>query len=76
MHGAHKSRQEPSDENHWNYQHGKATKKKRAKDALSAIRLLLLRDLGFRPLQPENITPESCVGKIVGNLTKAGLRGL
>lgn len=48
MHGAHKSRQAPSDENHWNYQHGKATKKKRAEDAAAATKLLLLRDLGVR----------------------------
>ena len=48
MHGAHKSRQSPSDENHWNFKHGKATKQKRAEDAASATRLLLLRDLGLR----------------------------
>ena len=48
MHGAHKSRQAPSDENHWNFKHGKATKKKRAEDAASATKLLLLRDLGVK----------------------------
>ena len=48
MHGAHKSRQAPSDENHWNFRHGKATKKKRAEDAASATKLLLLRDLGVK----------------------------
>jgi hypothetical protein len=48
MHGAHKSRQAPSDENHWNFRHGKATKKKRAENAASATKLLLLRDLGVK----------------------------
>ena len=48
MHGAHKSRQAPSDENHWNYQDGRASKKKRAEDAANATKLLLLRDLGNR----------------------------
>jgi hypothetical protein len=48
MHGAHKSRQSPSDENHWNFKHGKATKQKRAEDAANATKLLLLRDLGNR----------------------------
>ena len=48
MHGAHKSRQAPSDENHWNYQDGRASKKKRAENAASATKLLLLRDLGLR----------------------------
>ena len=48
MHGAHKSRQAPSDENHWNYQNGQTSKKKRAEDAASATKLLLLRDLGNR----------------------------
>ena len=48
MHGAHKSRQAPSDENHWNYQDGRASKKKRAENAASATKLLLLRDLGVK----------------------------
>ena len=48
MHGAHKSRQAPSDESHWNFRHGKATRKKRAENAASATKLLLLRDLGLR----------------------------
>ena len=48
MHGAHKSRQAPSDENHWNFRHGKATKKKRAENAASATKLLLLRDVGVK----------------------------
>lgn len=48
MHGAHKSCQAPSDQNHWNYQNGQTSKKKRAEDAASATKLLLLRDLGIK----------------------------
>ena len=47
-HGAHRPQEAPAGEDHWNYQHGKATKKKRAEDAVSATKLLLLRDLGNR----------------------------
>ena len=48
MHGAHRPQKAPCGEDHWNYQHGKATKKRRAEDAASATKLLLLRDLGNR----------------------------
>ena len=47
-HGAHRPQEAPSGEDHWNYKHGKATKKKRAADAVSVTKLLLLRDLGNR----------------------------
>ena len=48
FHGAHRPQEVASGESHWNYKHGKATKKKRAEDAASATKLLLLRDLGNR----------------------------
>ena len=48
FHGAHRPQEAPSGKDHWNYQHGKSTKKKRAEDAASATKLLLLRDLGNR----------------------------
>ena len=48
FHGAHRPQQAPSGEEHWNFKHGKATKQKRAEDAASATKLLLLRDLGLR----------------------------
>ena len=48
FHGAHRPQQAPSGEEHWNFKHGKATKQKRAEDAASATKLLLLRYLGNR----------------------------
>ena len=48
FHGAHRPQQAASGESHWNHQHGRATQKKRAEDAASATKLLLLRDLGNR----------------------------
>ena len=48
FHGAHRPQEVASGESHWNFKHGKATKKKRAEDAASATKLLLLRDLGNR----------------------------
>jgi hypothetical protein len=47
-HGAHRPQEAPAGEDHWNYQHGKATKKKRAEDAAASTKLLLLRDLGVK----------------------------
>ena len=48
FHGAHRPQEAASGEEHWNFKHGKATKQKRAEDAASATKLLLLRDLGLR----------------------------
>jgi hypothetical protein len=48
FHGAHRPQEVASGEEHWNFKHGKATKKKRAEDAANATKLLLLRDLGNR----------------------------
>ena len=48
FHGAHRPQQAASGESHWNFKHGKATKQKRAEDAASATKLLLLRDLGVK----------------------------
>jgi hypothetical protein len=48
MHGAHRPQKTPSGEDHWNFKHGKATKKKRAEDSINSTRLLLLVDLGRR----------------------------
>ena len=47
-HGAHRPHEAPAGEDHWNYQHGKATKKKRAEDAAASTKLLLLRALGVK----------------------------
>ena len=48
FHGAHPPQEVASGEDHWNFKHGKATKKKRSEDAVSATKLLLLRDLGVK----------------------------
>ena len=48
FHGAHRPQEVASGESHWNFKHGQATKKKRAEDAASATKLLLLRDLGVK----------------------------
>ena len=56
MHGAHKSRQAPSDENHWNYQDGRASKKKRAENAASES-----YKLASDP-QKSNLKPATCSG--------------
>jgi hypothetical protein len=48
FHGAHRPQEVASGEEHWNFKHGQATKKKRSEDAANATKLLLLRDLGNR----------------------------
>ena len=62
FHGAHRPQQAPSGEEHWNFKHGKATKQKRAEDAASATKLLLLRDLGLR-IGLFGSKPTGCVGR-------------
>lgn len=46
MHGARPKETTLRGEQHPNFKHGRATKKKRNQDAASATKLLLLRDLG------------------------------
>ncbi len=46
MHGARPRETILCEEKHPNFKHGQATKKKRAEDAATATKLLLLRDLG------------------------------
>ena len=45
MHGAHRKKVATGD-NHWNLQHGRSTKKKRAESSALSMKLLILRDLG------------------------------
>lgn len=46
MHGAHKSRNAAKGENHYNFQHGQATKAARAENTQISAELHRLRDLG------------------------------
>lgn len=46
MHGAHKSRNAAKGEDHYNFQHGQATKAARAENARTSAELHMLRDLG------------------------------